>query len=98
MISIASSHSELLRNYCFKIRNHSDILEIHILVENNYQYDTTDLLEKHKALTQSTDINVCKHVLMVIIVRPIRGPCHNIVTSMFFNLENYQHFKGLIQG
>ena len=51
---------ELLRDYyCFKLRNRSqcgaiiqcDIFKIHNFVENNYQYDTSELLEKHKALT-----------------------------------------------
>ena len=29
----------------------ADILEIHNVVENNYQCDAMELLEKHKALT-----------------------------------------------
>ena len=29
----------------------SDMLEIYNFVVNNYQYDTMELLEKHKALT-----------------------------------------------
>ena len=71
---------ELFRNYyCFKSCNwslrgaeiHSDILEIHNFVDENYHYDTMELLEKHNALTQLLEINVCKHILVVIIVCPI---------------------------
>ena len=49
----------------------SDILEIHNFVETIIKYENMDLLEKHKGVTHALEINVCKHIVMVIIVCPI---------------------------
>ena len=52
-------------------------------MENNYQYDTMKLLEKCEALRHLSEINVCKHIVIVIIACSIHALCHNIVISVF---------------
>ena len=77
--------------HCFKLCNCSlrgavmqpDILEIHNFVEKRYQYDTMELLERHKALTILLEINVCRHILMVIILCSIYMHCVVVIAIYF---------------
>ena len=69
----------------------SDIFYVHNFVEDNYQYDTTELLEKHKVL----QTNVCKYILMVIIGCPICNEhslcrvCHCYIYIIYINNLKY---------
>ena len=76
-------HEPLQKCCCFKLTNQlwcvavtqSDILEIHNLVVNNYQYDIIDF--------NIIIGDVCKHILMVITVCPVHAVCRHIIILLY---------------
>ena len=66
---------------------------IYFVENNNYQYGNMEL-EK-----DSFNIIIEDKCLLLLCVLSLHALRHNIVMAItFFNLENYQHFKVLIQG
>ena len=53
---------------CYGITIILNRVTVHNFVENSYEYDTMELLEKHNVLTSLLEMDICKHILMVSIV------------------------------